>query len=62
MQVEKIGIIGLDPMGKSLSLNMMDKGIDVIGFGIDAKARDKAKEQGIKVVSSLKALIDSFGQ
>ena len=61
MQIKKIGMVGLGPMGESLSLNMMDKGVDVIGFDIDAKARDRVKEKGIKVVNSLKALADSFG-
>jgi len=60
MTVKKIGMIGLGPMGKNLSLNMRDKNIEVIGYDVDAKARNKAIEQGLKVVDSLEALVNCF--
>jgi len=60
MRVKKIGMIGLGPMGKSLSLNMMDKSIEVMGYDIDKNARDTATKEGMKVVDSLKALTDFF--
>jgi len=60
MAIKKIGMIGLGPMGKSLSSNMMDKEVEVIGYDIDANVRSKAVKQGLKVVDSLEALADSF--
>ena len=60
MSVKKIGMIGLGPMGTSLSLNMMDKGIQVIGYDIDESVRNKVAQRGIKTVSSLKELAGSF--
>lgn len=60
MEVKKIGMIGLGPMGKGLSLNMMNKGIDVVGYDINPEIKNKVAEQGIKIVNSLEALSDSF--
>jgi len=60
MSVKKIGMIGLGPMGTSLSLNMMDKGIQVIGYDIDESVRNKVARRGIKTVASLEDLADSF--
>ena len=58
--VSKIAMIGLGPMGKSLSLNMLDKGIDVVGFDISEDARANAQEEGINTVSSIEEAVDSF--
>ncbi|MFB6181884.1 MAG: NAD(P)-binding domain-containing protein, partial [Candidatus Magasanikbacteria bacterium] len=58
--VNKIAMIGLGPMGKNLSLNMIDSNIDVVGFDVSEDARAEAEEAGINTVDSMQKAIDSF--
>ena len=58
--MKKIGMIGLGAMGKNLSLNMLSKGVEVIGYDINPRMREKGIAAGIKVVDSLQSLIDAF--
>lgn len=53
-------MIGLGPMGKNLSLNMIGSGIDVVGFDVSEDARAEAEKAGINTVDSMKQAIDSF--
>ena len=61
MEVNRIGMVGLGPMGRSLSLNLLDKHIDVVGYDLDPGTLEKASSQGIKVASSLQDLVNCFG-
>ncbi len=56
----KIGFIGLGKMGLNLSLNMLEKNHEVIGYDLDKKAREKAHNEGLEVVDSLEVLIDKL--
>jgi 6-phosphogluconate dehydrogenase len=60
--VNKIAIIGLGPMGRNLSLNMIDSGIGVVGFDVSEDARKEAEELGINTVDSMQKAIDSFDE
>lgn len=54
----KVRMIGLGKMGLNISRNMLEHGIDVVGFDIDAHSRDEAKKEGIAVAESVEALLD----
>ncbi|PSO44783.1 MAG: phosphogluconate dehydrogenase (NADP(+)-dependent, decarboxylating), partial [Parcubacteria group bacterium QH_9_35_7] len=58
--INKIAMIGLGPMGKNLSLNMLNNDIDVVGFDVSKQAREEAKKEGINTVDSLQKAVDSF--
>ena len=48
---KKIGIVGLGPMGKGYALNLLDKGVDVLGWDIN-----RQDDQPVPVASSLENL------
>ena len=53
----KVGFIGLGKMGFNISLSLMNKGHDVIGYDINPQLTKKLKENGVKSASSLNELI-----
>ncbi|SVD29114.1 uncharacterized protein METZ01_LOCUS381968, partial [marine metagenome] len=54
----KVGFIGLGKMGFNISLSMMNKGHDVIGYDNNPQLTRKLKKNGIKSASSLNELIN----
>lgn len=56
----KIGIIGLGKMGYPLSLNMKEKGHEVIAYNRSEDKRNAIKEEGVKAVDSIRALVDAL--
>ena len=53
----KVGFIGLGKMGFNISLSMMNKGHDVIGYDSNPQLTRKLKDNGVKSVSSLNELV-----
>ncbi len=58
--VDKIGMVGLGAMGKSLALNIQNNGYEVVGFDVDEDARERAEELGIPTAESNEDLAESF--
>jgi 6-phosphogluconate dehydrogenase len=58
--IMQIGLIGLGKMGLQLALNLKDKGIQAIATDAMAPARQKAKEEGIRVVDSIEAVVQAL--
>ena len=56
----KIGFIGLGKMGFNISLAMINKGHDVIGYDNNVQLTSKLEKNGIKSVSSLNELVKSL--
>jgi L-threonate 2-dehydrogenase len=52
----RIGMIGLGIMGGAMARNMVQAGIEVVGFDIDAAACAAAREAGIRVAPSPEAV------
>ena len=59
---KKIAIIGLGKMGLNIGLNLKEKNIDVFGFTDTKEGFESAKEQGLKVFSTLEDTISNFGE
>lgn len=53
----KVGFIGLGKMGFNISLSMMNKGHDVIGYDNNPQLTRKLKKNGVKSASSLNELV-----
>ncbi len=56
----KIAMIGLGPMGKNLSLNMINNDIEVVGYDVSEQARAEAEKEGVTTVDSIQKAVDSF--
>lgn len=54
----QLGIIGLGKMGGNISLQCVDKGIEVIGK--DIAERPDLKGKGVKVVLDYKEFVDNL--
>jgi len=57
----KLGIVGLGKMGYNLTLNMMDKGHDVIAYDISQASVEAARKEGIQTAGSLEELCAGLG-
>lgn len=55
-----IGIIGLGKMGLNLAINLIEHGHCVIGYDVDVLVREKAKQEGIQMVSNLDTLLETI--
>ena len=56
IQGRKVAVIGYGSQGHAHSLSLRDSGVDVvIGLREDSKSREKAEEQGLKVLTPAKA-------
>ena len=56
IQGRKVGVIGYGSQGHAHSLSLRDYGVDVaIGLREGSKSREKAQEQGLKVMSNAEA-------
>ncbi|KQR97990.1 ketol-acid reductoisomerase [Williamsia sp. Leaf354] len=56
IQGRKVAVIGYGSQGHAHSLSLRDSGVDVaIGLREDSKSRDKASEQGLKVMTAAEA-------
>ena len=56
----KIGVVGLGKMGANIALNLLDQGVEVVGYDIDNNSRMLASKQGISVVSSIQSLVSEL--
>ncbi|MGB9859545.1 MAG: NAD(P)-binding domain-containing protein, partial [Moorellaceae bacterium] len=56
----QVGLIGLGKMGLNLALNMKEHGHEVWGYDRSPEAGERARKEGIEVVSSLKDLTDNL--
>ena len=56
----KIGIIGLGKMGLNLALNATDHGFEIVGYDVSKEIVEKAKEDHLKVASSIEELLDAL--
>ena len=56
----KIGVVGLGKMGANIALNLLDQGVEVVGYDIDNNSRMLASKQGIPVVSSIQSLVSEL--
>jgi len=49
---QTIGFIGLGVLGSAIAENLVNGGLDIVGFDVSDLARDKAKSLGVRMVSS----------
>ena len=54
----QLGIIGLGKIGGNISLQCVDKGIDVVGKDIAEKSN--LKEKGVKIVTDYRAFAENL--
>jgi len=52
----QLGMIGLGRMGANMSLRLIERGFDVVGFDLGQPARDALAAQGAKTAATLDAL------
>ena len=55
---ERVGFIGLGAMGGAIAARLLQRGIDVLGFDIDAGAADRLRCRGGAVASSPREIAD----
>src|SRR5487761_1928418 len=53
----QLAMIGLGRMGANMSLRLMARGFDVVGFDLGEAARSALEEKGAKTESTLEALV-----
>ncbi len=53
----KIGFIGLGKMGLNMSLRLIEKGHDIIGYARKSETRSKAKSVGVATTDTIEKLI-----
>ena len=54
----EIGLVGLGKMGLGISRRLLRREIRVVGFDVDESARDAAREAGVQVQSSVRAVTE----
>ena len=55
---EPIGVIGLGNMGGAVASNLARIGHEVVGFDLDARARERAANDGVAIVGSMVEAMD----
>jgi 6-phosphogluconate dehydrogenase len=58
----KLGFIGLGKMGLNMSLRLIEKGHEIIGYARSLETRQKAASAGISTLSSIEELIQKLPQ
>jgi 3-hydroxyisobutyrate dehydrogenase len=53
MSMLRVAVVGLGQMGSALSANLRERGVDVLGWDVDAATRQRVASQGIAVAGSL---------
>ena len=54
-----IGMIGLGIMGGAMSRNLVASGFPVVGYDVDAKARDAARSAGAEIAKTVAAVAET---
>jgi 6-phosphogluconate dehydrogenase len=56
----QIGLVGLGKMGFPLSLNLNDKGFEVVAFDVAVESREKVAQEGVGTANSLSDLVQQL--
>lgn len=58
----KVKMIGLGKMGYNLALNMINHGIEVVGYDVNENARSNAEQAGIQTYEKLSQIVEETKQ
>src|SRR5918999_2077981 len=56
----RVGMVGLGRMGGNMSVRLLRRGHDVVGYTRSEGTRAQAREQGVDCVASLEALVQAL--
>lgn len=56
----QVGMIGLGKMGLNLAENMLDNGIEILGYDLDTLVQNNAHKKGLKVVTDINKMVEDL--